>query len=80
MWHHTSNSSSGNRVFDPRVLDWNQVYETRDAILQFSSNCMLTYDILSSHTASMQIPSKEKNKKWPFIDTTTIFSQEILSN
>ena len=52
-----SNSPSGNQVFNPRVLDWNWVYKTRDASLQFSSNHVLTYDIISSHFASLQIPS-----------------------
>ena len=57
MWHHTSNSLSGNRVFNPRVLDWNQVYKTWDVGLQNSFKYMLTYDILSPHYASLQITS-----------------------
>ena len=44
--------------------NWNQVYETRDAILQFSSNRMLTYDILSPRYASLQIPSKMREERY----------------
>ena len=57
MWHHTAITPSGNRVFNTRVLNWNRVYETRDATLQLSFKHILTYDILPPHCASLHIPS-----------------------
>ena len=61
MWHHTSNSPSRNQVFNPRVLDWNQVYKTRDASLQNSFKRMLTYDFLFPHYTSMKITSSSEH-------------------
>ena len=55
MWHHTAKSPSGNRVFNPQVLDLNRVYKTRDVSLQKNFKRLLTYDIVYPHYARLQI-------------------------
>ena len=54
----STNSPIGNRVFNPRVLDWNRAYKTRDVSLQHSFKPILTYDILPPHCASLHILSQ----------------------
>ena len=57
MWHNSSNSANGNRVFKSQFLYGTRVYKTRDTSLQNYFKRMLTYYIVSPHYASLQITS-----------------------